>query len=87
MAACEQRWGLKIGAPFADLSFHYAALAVRGDGTTVVVKACSPTNEFTQEAEALRLFVAKGNVASAAVAERLLEHAPAPSGVDPRRVR
>ncbi len=60
LAACEQRWGLKIGAPFAHLSYHYAAPAMRSDSTTVVVKACSPTNEFAREAEALRLFDGHG---------------------------
>src|SRR6266851_1428868 len=61
LAACEQRWGLTIGPPFG-LSFHYVAPAVRDDGTPVVVKACSPTGEFTQEAEALRLFDGQGMV-------------------------
>lgn len=59
LAACEQRWGLTIEPPFG-LSFHYVAPAVRDDGTPVVVKACSPTGEFTQEAEALRLFGGHG---------------------------
>ena len=49
LAACEQRWGLSIGPPFAQLSYHYVAPAVREDGTGVVVKVCSPTGEFEQE--------------------------------------
>lgn len=60
LAACEQRWNLTLGPPFAPLSYHYAAPAVRTDGTTVVVKVHSPTGEFTQEAEALRLFDGHG---------------------------
>ncbi len=67
LAACERRWGITLGPAFADLSFHYVAPAVRSDGTAVVVKACSPTGEFTREAEALRLFDGRGMV-------RLLEY-------------
>jgi streptomycin 6-kinase len=62
LATCEQRWGLTIGPPFAHLSYHYAAPAVRADGAPVVVKACSPTGEFVQEAEGLRLFNGQGMV-------------------------
>ncbi|MEO8971098.1 MAG: aminoglycoside phosphotransferase family protein [Ktedonobacteraceae bacterium] len=60
LAACEERWGITIGSPFANLSFHYVARAVRADGTSVVVKACSPTGEFFQESTALRLFDGQG---------------------------
>lgn len=60
LAHCEQRWQLTIDAPFPNLSFHYTALATRTDGTTVVVKACSPTNEFALETEALRLYDGHG---------------------------
>lgn len=60
LAACEQRWGLTIGPPFA-LSFNYVAPAVRSDGTPVVVKACLPNGEFTQ-AEMLRLCDGRGMV-------------------------
>src|SRR5712692_6651821 len=67
LATCERRWGITLGPAFADLSFHYVASAVRSDGTAVVVKACSPTGEFMQEAEALRLFDGRGMV-------RLLEY-------------
>ena len=61
LSACEQRWGLTISPPFG-LSYHYVAPAIRDDGTPVVVKACSPTGEFAQEAEALRLFDGHGMV-------------------------
>src|SRR5215831_14687884 len=62
LAACEQRWGLRIDPPFTQLSYHYVTPAVRSDGTHVVVKACSPTREFEQETEALRLFDGHGMV-------------------------
>src|SRR5947209_9474797 len=61
LAACEQRWGLTISPPFG-LSYHYVAPAIRVDGMPVVVKVCSPTGEFKQEAEALRLFDGHGMV-------------------------
>src|SRR5579884_3631954 len=60
LSKCEQQWKIKIGSPFANLTFHYVASAVRSDGTPVVVKVCSPTNEFKQESEALRLFDGHG---------------------------
>ncbi len=62
LANCEQRWGLTLAPPFAHLSYHYVAPAVRADGTPVVVKVCSPTGEFEREAEALRLFDGRGMV-------------------------
>ncbi len=62
LAACERRWQISIQAPFANLSFHYVARAIRADGTPVVVKACSPTDEFMRESEALRLFDGHGMV-------------------------
>jgi len=62
LAACEQRWGIRIGPAFANLSYHYVAPAMRFDGTAVVVKACSPTGEFMLESEALRLFDGHGMV-------------------------
>ncbi len=57
---CEERWGITVGSPFANLSFHYVAPAVRRDGTAVVVKVCSPTGEFLRESTALRLFDGHG---------------------------
>ncbi len=61
---CEQRWRLTFAPPFTYLSYayHYVAPAVRSDGTAVVVKVHAPTNEFTQEAEALRLCDGRGMV-------------------------
>src|SRR5713101_9176579 len=64
LANCEQRWRLSFAPPFAYQSnaYHYIAPAIRSDGTAVVVKIHAPTNEFTQEAEALRLFDGHGMV-------------------------
>ena len=69
LANCERRWGLTIGPPFA-LTFNYVAPAVRADGTQVVLKVCSLTDEFPQQPEALRLVDGHGMV-------RLLECDPA----------
>ncbi|GAC1653253.1 MAG: aminoglycoside phosphotransferase family protein [Ktedonobacteraceae bacterium] len=62
LATYEQRWHLTLGVPFTNLSFHYVIPAVRDDGIAVVVKAQSPTGEFTKETEALRLFDGHGTV-------------------------
>ncbi len=62
LAACEQRWDLTFGLPFANLSYHYVIPAARKDGTKVVVKAYSPTNELKEETDALRLFAGRGSV-------------------------
>ncbi len=61
LARCEQQWGLKIGAPFANLSFNYVAPALRTDGTAVIVKAYAG-DEFPLQVEALRLFDGHGMV-------------------------
>jgi streptomycin 6-kinase len=60
LAACEQRWGLTIGAPFPNLSFHYVTAATNHAGEPVVVKVSSPTGEFPREMEAIRLFDGHG---------------------------
>jgi streptomycin 6-kinase len=61
LANCERRWDITIGPPF-NLSFNYVAPAVRADGTQVVVKVCSLTDEFPQQPEALRLVDGHGMV-------------------------
>ncbi|HEX5501774.1 MAG TPA: aminoglycoside phosphotransferase family protein [Thermomicrobiales bacterium] len=58
--ATARRWGLTIGPPFPNLSYHYVAPATRADGMPVVVKACSPTGECPTEAAALRLYDGRG---------------------------
>ena len=64
LANCEQRWRLSFAPPFAyqSYAYHYISPAIRSDGIAVVVKIHAPTNEFTQEAEALRLFDGHGMV-------------------------
>ncbi|HEU5382002.1 MAG TPA: aminoglycoside phosphotransferase family protein [Ktedonobacteraceae bacterium] len=62
LARCAERWQLTIFPPFQNISFHYAAPARRADGTLVVIKASSPTGEFAEEAEALRLFQGESTV-------------------------
>ena len=61
LADCERRWNITIGPPF-NLSFNYVASAVRADGTQVVLKVCSLTDEFPQQPEALRLVDGHGMV-------------------------
>ena len=61
LAECERRWDIRIGPPF-NLSFNYVAPAVRSDGTQVVVKVCSLTDEFPQQPETLRLVDGHGMV-------------------------
>lgn len=64
---CEARWSLEVGPPFPELSFNYAAPALRADGTGGVLKLSFPHDPgFEREAEALRLFGGRG-------AARLLE--------------
>ncbi len=59
---CEQRWLLKVEAPFAALSYNYVAPAVRADGTAVVLKLGVPNPELSSEIEALRLYNGVGSV-------------------------
>ncbi|HEX6484542.1 MAG TPA: aminoglycoside phosphotransferase family protein [Ktedonobacteraceae bacterium] len=61
LAACEERWGLTIGAPVGNLSFNYVAPAVLADGTEVILKT-GLTNEFPSQPEALRHFDGHGMV-------------------------
>jgi streptomycin 6-kinase len=62
LADCERRWSLKIGPPFPQLSYNYAARASYPDGRTAVVKVCVPDREFQTETEALRLYAGQGSV-------------------------
>ena len=57
---CAARWGLRLGAPFANLTYHFVISATRGNGQPVVIKACAPTGEYAQEAAALRHFAGVG---------------------------
>lgn len=57
---CAQRWRLKLLPPFEHLNFHYVAPAVRADGTPVILKTCSLTDEFEPGLAALRIFDGRG---------------------------
>lgn len=56
LAACAARWGLALEEPYAQLSYHYVAPAVRADGVRLVLKAGVPTRALAQEMAALRAF-------------------------------
>ena len=62
VAYCEERWSLAVGPPFPELSYNYAAPAVRADGTAAVLKLSFPNAEFGAEAEALHHFDGRGAV-------------------------
>ena len=57
---CEERWSLRVGPPFPELSYNWAARALCDDGTAAVLKLSFPNAEFRAEAEALRLFNGRG---------------------------
>ncbi|HET8913975.1 MAG TPA: aminoglycoside phosphotransferase family protein [Ktedonobacteraceae bacterium] len=57
---CAERWQLKLLPPFENLSFHYVAPAERADGTSVILKTCSLTDEFEHGLAALRIFNGRG---------------------------
>jgi streptomycin 6-kinase len=64
---CEERWSLEVDSPFPELSFNYAALALRASGVAAVLKLSFPGDPgFEREAEALGLLAGRG-------AARLLE--------------
>ena len=60
VAECARRWSLQLGPAFPNLSYNYAAPALRADGAAVVLKACYPDREFQSEAEALVAFAGQG---------------------------
>jgi len=70
LAACAQRWSLRLLPPFAPLSYNYVCPAVRADGTAVVLKVGVPNPELLTEITALRLYAGHGIV-------RLLDADPA----------
>lgn len=69
IAEAVERWSLKPGRPFPNLSINFVTLATRADGTEVVLKAGVPNKEIFTETNALKLFDGKGAV-------RLLEADP-----------
>jgi len=70
IADCEKRWGLTVKRPFPNLSYNFAATAVRADGSEVVLKMGVVNPELLTEIEALRLYDGRGIV-------RLLDADPA----------
>lgn len=62
VADIAKRWSLRVSPPFPNLSYNYAAPAVRQGGSEVVLKICYPVREFRTEAEALRLYAGEGAV-------------------------
>src|SRR5947209_8862260 len=61
IATFAQRWSLTVEAPFADLSFNYAAPATRADGTRAVLKLSPPFDvEAMAEGEVIRAFDGHG---------------------------
>jgi streptomycin 6-kinase len=59
--ACVERWSLRVGAPFPNLSFNVAAPAERADGTRAVLKLGVPHKELTTELHALRHYDGHGS--------------------------
>lgn len=70
---CTERWSLKLGQPFANLSYNLVLPAVGSDGVELVLKLGVPCPELLNEAAALDLFQGIGAV-------RLLDH-DAPRGI------
>lgn len=57
---CEERWNLRVQAPFPVLSYNFAAPATYADGREVVVKIGVPNRELYTEIAALRLYNGHG---------------------------
>ena len=66
---CATRWSLRVGPPFDNLSYNYAAPAEGPGGERLVLKVGPPCPELLSEIEALRLFDGRG-------AARLLDADP-----------
>jgi streptomycin 6-kinase len=62
-----ERWSLKLGLPFANLSYNLVLAATGSDGAALVLKLGVPCPELLTEAAALDLFRGMGAV-------RLLDH-------------
>lgn len=57
----EQRWSLKVGHPFPNLSYNWVVPALREDGAPAVLKLSFPGNKgFGLEAAALAAFGGRG---------------------------
>ena len=60
ITSCEERWSIRALPPFPNLSYNYAAPAIRADGGQAVLKLGVPNPELTSEIEALRLYDGHG---------------------------
>jgi len=70
---CRERWSLKLGQPFANLSYNLVLPATGPSGAELVLKLGVPCRELLTEAAALGVFQGVGAV-------RLLDH-EAPRGI------
>jgi streptomycin 6-kinase len=59
---CCARWSLKVGRPFASLSYNYAARAEGAGGERLVLKVGVPVPELLSEMAALRMMEGRGAV-------------------------
>ncbi len=59
IAACEQRWSIRVGPPF-NLTYNYVAPAVRADGRRVVFKAGVADGALTDEMLTLQFWAGRG---------------------------
>jgi streptomycin 6-kinase len=62
LAECERRWLLRIGPPFAELTYNYVAPAERADGGAAVLKLGVPNKALSSEIAALAHFDGRGAV-------------------------
>ena len=58
--ACAARWSLRLGRPFAPLSYNYVVAAERADRARAVLKVGVPCRELRTEAAALQLYDGRG---------------------------
>ena len=59
---CADRWDLTLDRVLQPLTYNYLVGARRGDGTPVIIKACSPTGEYQAQTNALQHFAGRGSV-------------------------
>ena len=59
VAACAERWGVEVEAPFA-LTYNYVAPCRPADGTEAVLKVGYPSKELFTELAALQVFDGRG---------------------------
>jgi len=84
IAQIEQRWSIKVGPPFRNLSYNFVAPARCADGSEAVLKLGVPNPELRSEIDALRQFDGRGSARllqaepgqGALLVERLLPGTP-----------